>query len=225
MKKFAIIVAGGNGSRMNTDVPKQFIEVAGLPVIMHTISTFVCFSNQIEFIIVLPESLFGHWKALCTKYNFEVKHSLVQGGETRFHSVKNGLAHIHDEGIVFIHDAVRPLVSLSTIENCYNTALQKGNALPVIPVNDSIREVKNDANKAVDRSRFFLVQTPQTFQTNLIKKAFQSATHELFTDDASVLEQSGETINLVEGNRENIKITTPSDLLIAEAFLLRNQPK
>jgi 2-C-methyl-D-erythritol 4-phosphate cytidylyltransferase len=225
MKKFALIVAGGNGTRMNSEVPKQFLEIAGLPVMMHTILTFVSFSHQIELIVVLPESLFDHWKTLCTKYNFDVKHSLVQGGETRFHSVKNGLASINEEGIVFIHDAVRPLVSQSTIGHCYTTALQKGNALPVIPVIDSIREVKNDANKAVERSRFFLVQTPQTFQLNLIKKAFQSATHELFTDDASVLEQSGETINLVEGNRENIKITTQSDLIIAEAFLLRNQAK
>jgi 2-C-methyl-D-erythritol 4-phosphate cytidylyltransferase len=225
MKKFALIVAGGSGTRMNSEIPKQFLEIAGLPVIMHTILTFVRFSNHIELVVVLPESHFNHWQMLCTKYSFDVKHTLVQGGETRFHSVKNGLASIHEDGIVFIHDAVRPLVSLSTIAHCYTTALQKGNALPVIPVNDSIREVENEASKAVDRSRFFLVQTPQTFQLNLIKKAYQSATDELFTDDASVLEQLCETINLVEGNRENLKITTPSDLIIAEAFLRRNQSK
>lgn len=223
MKKFALIVAGGSGSRMNSDVPKQFIEVAGLPVMMHTIHTFLSFSSQIELIIVLPETFFGQWKTLCTKYNFDVKHTLVQGGETRFYSVKNGLAHIHEEGIVFIHDAVRPLVSLSTIEHCYSTALQKGNALPVIPVNDSIREVENNVNKSVNRARYFLVQTPQTFHTGLIKQAFQRCTDELINDDASVLEQTGENINLVEGNRENIKITTPTDLIVAEAFLLRNQ--
>lgn len=223
MKKFALIVGGGSGNRMNSEIPKQFLEVAGLPVIMHTILAFKKFSNQIHLVIVLPERHFNYWQMLCTKHNFDVKHSLAAGGETRFHSVKNGLAHINEQGIVFIHDAVRPLVSLSTIEHCNNTAQQKGNALPVIPVIDSIREVENDTNKTADRSRFFLVQTPQTFQLNLIKNAYQVAPDETYTDDASVLERTGQTINLVEGNRENIKITTPSDLIIAEAFLLRNQ--
>ncbi|HCE57434.1 MAG TPA: 2-C-methyl-D-erythritol 4-phosphate cytidylyltransferase [Prolixibacteraceae bacterium] len=218
MKKFALIVAGGSGTRMKSDVPKQFIEIAGLPVIMHTINTFEKFEPEFEFILVLPESQISNWHLLCKKHLFNIKHKIAFGGATRFYSVKNGLNLIEDEGIVFIHDAVRPLVSDATIQNCLDCAITKGNALPVISVTDSARIVDGDKNRPADRSQIYLVQTPQTFQTSLIKNAYQITRTDNFTDDATVLESTGATINLVEGNRENIKITTPADLIIAEAF-------
>lgn len=219
MKKFAVIVAGGNGSRMGETIPKQFIELNGRPVLMHTFDAFTKYDKQIEFILVLPENQVNYWNELCKKHRFEQKYKLAFGGETRFHSVKNGLGLIDSDGIVFIHDGVRPLVSVQTLENCFNTTLKKGNALPVIPANESVRVVENGTNRAVDRSEYFLVQTPQTFQTGLIKKAFKQPFSKLFTDDASVLEKFGEAINLVEGNRENIKITYPEDIIISELFL------
>ncbi len=222
MKKFALIVAGGSGTRMNSDIPKQFIEIAGLPVVMHTIHNFAKYDPEIEFILVLPESQISNWHLLCEKHHFSIKHKIAFGGVTRFYSVRNGLNLIDDDGIVFIHDAVRPLVSENTIQNCIDGATTSGNALPVIPVSDSVRIVNGDNNQSADRSQIFLVQTPQTFQTALIKKAYHDAPVDKFTDDASVFESMGATINLVEGNRENIKITTPADLIIAEAFLKRN---
>lgn len=223
MKKFALIMAGGSGTRMKTKVPKQFMEIAGLPVIMHTILRFEQFDPEIQFIIVLPENQFDLWEQLCKKHNFSKSFKLAKGGETRFHSVKNGLKLIDEEGIVFIHDAVRPLVSVQTLQNCIDTTIIKGNALPVIPVTDSVRISENDHSFPADRSKIFLVQTPQTFQTSQIISAYNCVTHSGFTDDATVLESTGFEINLVEGNRENIKITTPADLIIAEAFLNKKQ--
>lgn len=223
MKKFALIMAGGSGTRMKTEISKQFIEIAGLPVIMHTILKFEQFDPEIQIILVLPENQFDLWKQLCKKHNFSKSFKLAKGGETRFHSVKNGLKLIDEEGIVFIHDAVRPLVSVQTLQNCIDTTIGKGNALPVIPVTDSIRISENDHSFPADRSKIFLVQTPQTFQTSQIISAYNCVTHSGFTDDATVLESTGFEINLVEGNRENIKITTPADLIIAEAFLNKKQ--
>ncbi|MFW5774242.1 MAG: 2-C-methyl-D-erythritol 4-phosphate cytidylyltransferase, partial [Tangfeifania sp.] len=173
---------------------------------------------NIQFVLVLPGEQLINWKKLCVKYDFNLKHSLVPGGKTRFHSVKNGLSEINGNGIVFIHDGVRPLVSVQTIENCYKTANEKGNALPVVSPSESVRELINGGSRAVDRSRFFLVQTPQTFNISVIKEAYEQDYLEKFTDDASVLENTGQQINLVAGNRENIKITYPEDLLIASAF-------
>lgn len=219
MKKFALIVAGGSGSRMNNNIPKQFIEINGRPVLMHTFDVFFNFDPKLEFILVLPKDQISLWKSLCEIHQFRIEYKIAFGGETRFDSVKNGLALIPEDGIVFIHDGVRPLVSLKTLQNCFETAVKKGNALPVIPVSESVREVDGLKNKAVDRSKYFLVQTPQTFQTRLIQKAYQQTTSSLFTDDASVLEGTGETIHLVEGNRENIKITYPEDLIMAGIFL------
>jgi len=219
MKKFALLVAGGNGSRMGETIPKQFIELNGRPVLMHTFDAFTKYDKQIEFILVLPENQVEYWDGLCKKHRFEQKYKLAFGGKTRFHSVKNGLELIDSDGVVFIHDGVRPLVSEQTLENCFNTTIEKGNALPVIPANESVRVVENGKNRAVDRSKYFLVQTPQTFKTGLIKKAFKQPFTELFTDDASVLEKFGEAINLVEGNRENIKITYPEDIIVSELFL------
>lgn len=221
MKKFALIVAGGSGSRMNSATPKQFLEINGKPLLMHTFNAFISTGSAFEFILVLPEKEIKNWRSLCTQYAFNIKHSIVAGGKTRFHSVKNGLVQITDDGIVFIHDGVRPLVSAQTIENCYQTAANKGNALPVITPSESIRKVFNGENRAVDRSRYFLVQTPQTFRVSLIKKAYDQDYQEDFTDDASVLEKTGEKICLVQGNRNNIKVTYPEDVEITK-ILLKN---
>jgi len=221
MKKFALIVAGGIGSRMNTAVPKQFIEIGGRPVLMHTFDAFFNFDPNLEFILVLPEDQLMLWKGLCHKHKFKIEYKIAHGGETRFNSVNNGLDLISDDGIVFIHDGVRPLVSAKTLKNCFESAVAKGNALPVVPVSESVRMVEGSENIAVDRSKYFLVQTPQTFQTGLIKNAYNRATSRLFTDDATVLESVGETIQLVEGNRENIKITFPEDLVLADIFLMQ----
>lgn len=218
-KKFALIVAGGSGSRMKNTVPKQFIKLAGKPVLMHTFNAFLRFDRAINFILVLPETQVEYWKNLCRKYNFSVPHQLALGGTSRFQSVKNGLDIIKDEGIVFIHDGVRPLVSEQTLENCWQVANKKGNALPVVPVTESVRLVDENRSRALDRSKYYLVQTPQTFKINRIKKAYKQKFSKLFTDDASVLENLGEHIYTVEGNRENIKITFPEDLPLAEMFL------
>jgi len=219
INKFAVIVAGGNGSRMKLSCPKQFLEINGLPILMHTINAFISYITNVELIIVLPEKEVYRWKKLCAKFNFNIKHKIAPGGETRFHSVKNGLAQINGEGIVFIHDGVRPLVSEKTINNCYQTTVQKGNALPVIKPSESLRQVSGNQNRSVDRNSYYLVQTPQTFRISLIKKAYNQPYNKNFTDDASVLESSGENINLVEGNRENIKITYPEDIYLAETFM------
>ncbi len=221
MKKFALIVAGGSGSRMNNGIPKQFLEINGRPILMLTFDAFMRYDPQIEIIVVLPKNQAESWKSLCKKHEFEIKHKIAFGGETRFDSVKNGLDLISADGIVFIHDGVRPLVSVKTLDNCFKTALEKGNSLPVIPVSESIRMAEELENCAVDRSKYFLVQTPQTFKTQLIKKAYHLAISNSFTDDASVLENIGEPIYLVDGNRENIKITFPEDLVYAEIFLGR----
>lgn len=219
MKKTALIVAGGSGSRMKSDVPKQFIQLNGIPLLIHTFNAFLNYDADFDFILVLPEPEISTWKKICLDHSFEINHSIVPGGKTRFHSVKNGLTQITEEVIVFIHDGVRPLVSPQTLENCYQTALEKGNALPVIAPSESVREVLKRHNRAVDRSRYFLVQTPQTFRASLIKKAYEQVFTEEFTDDASVLENNGQKIHLVQGNRENIKITFPEDLEIARILL------
>ncbi|MFV0266488.1 MAG: 2-C-methyl-D-erythritol 4-phosphate cytidylyltransferase [Draconibacterium sp.] len=218
-KKFALIVAGGSGSRMNNQVPKQFLELVGKPVLMHTFESFYTFDPNISFVLVLPQSEFSRWKELCEKHRFTIPYQLAAGGSNRFESVKNGLLIIREEGVVFIHDGVRPLVSGQTIQNCFNTAQEKGNALPVVPVSESVRYVDGSHNSSLDRSKYYLVQTPQTFRVSLIKKAYEQAYSELFTDDASVLENTGQAINTVEGNRTNIKITYPEDIRIA-SFLL-----
>ncbi|HKI89814.1 MAG TPA: 2-C-methyl-D-erythritol 4-phosphate cytidylyltransferase [Draconibacterium sp.] len=224
MKKFALIVAGGSGSRMRQAVPKQFTELAGKPILMHTFNAFIKYDPEIEFVLVLPEDQMDQWKLLCKKYRFNVKYKLAKGGETRFQSVKNGLELVPGEGIVFIHDGVRPMVSLETIENCYQMALKKGNALPVVPVTESLRTIDGNSNKAVNRSQYLLVQTPQTFSSVIIKRAYSQSSSSSFTDDASVLEQAGHAIHLVEGNRDNIKITYPEDFTLAKV-LLENKMK
>jgi 2-C-methyl-D-erythritol 4-phosphate cytidylyltransferase len=219
MKKFVLIVAGGSGQRMGAELPKQFLELCGKPILMHTLQRFFKFDPQAELILVLPESQQQLWQALCIKHSFTIPHQVVSGGATRFHSVKNGLQLIQQEGLVMIHDGVRPLVSEDTLKRCCQIALQKGNAIPVLPVNESLRMIKGQENVAVDRSIYFSVQTPQTFLSGQILKAFEQPYESTFTDDASVAERAGYAIHMVEGNTANIKITTPTDLVIAEALL------
>jgi len=219
MKKYALIVAGGSGTRMKTSELKQFIPVAGKPLLMHTLERFIHYDPAIPVILVLPGSQHDHWKQLCEISGFNFPHLLVEGGRTRFHSVQNGLSFMQDEGIVFIHDGVRPFVTSETLLRCYDTALQKGNAIPAIPVAESIRQIEKNRSFPVNRDKFVLIQTPQTFMISLIKSAYKQDYTPEFTDDASVLEKAGENIHLVEGNRENIKITWPEDLIFARSLL------
>jgi 2-C-methyl-D-erythritol 4-phosphate cytidylyltransferase len=219
MKKFVIIVAGGSGKRMGTEIPKQFLELSGKPVLMHTIQVFHNFDPEGKIILVLPKDQQQFWKGLCMKHSFSLVHQVVSGGKTRFHSVQNGLSQIEGDGIVFIHDGVRPLVSIKTLDRCLKTAQESGNAIPVLPVIESLRKLEGEQNFSVDRSQYFSVQTPQSFRSEQILKAFEQKFDPAFTDDASVVEKADFPLFLVEGNRENIKITTPTDLIIAEAFL------
>jgi 2-C-methyl-D-erythritol 4-phosphate cytidylyltransferase len=204
---------------MNSNIPKQFLELGNLPVILHSVYSFMKFDPSVQVVIALPEDYFSYWYDLCEKYSFTGTHSLAKGGGTRFYTVKNALVQIPDDRIVAIHDAVRPLVSLDTIERGYRDALTFGNAIPVIPVNESVRWSEGKKNQTVDRKHLRIVQTPQVFESSLIKRAYSRITNDSFTDDASVLEAMGETIHLFEGNRENIKITHADDLVIAQALI------
>ncbi len=219
LKKYALIVAGGLGNRMGTDIPKQFLLLNNKPVLMHTIEAFSVIDG-LEIILVLPHSQFEFWENLCVQYSFQTKHKLIAGGDTRFHSVRNGLQ-IINEGIVAIHDGVRPIISKQIIEQSFTVAAEKGNAIAAVKLKDTIREVKLlGGSRNVNRNNYYLIQTPQTFQTAIIKDAYNHATHYNFTDDAGVLEEiSGKEINLIEGAYRNIKITTPEDLQVAEVFL------
>jgi len=221
MKKFVILVAGGSGSRMGTEIPKQFLEISGIPVLMHTIQVFHNFDPESELILVLPEAQQKFWTELCLKHSFSIPLRVANGGETRFHSVSNGLKLIDGEGIVFIHDGVRPLVSQETLARCFESAVKSKNAIPILPITESLRKIEDDQNSSVDRSQYFSVQTPQTFRSEQILEAFKQIYDPSFTDDASVVEKAGYSIHLVEGNTENVKITAPSDLIVAEVFLKR----
>jgi 2-C-methyl-D-erythritol 4-phosphate cytidylyltransferase len=218
MKKYVLIVAGGSGKRMKSGEPKQFMPLGGKPVLMLTMMQFYRYDPLLSFVLVLPQSHHDYWKQLCDDHGFGIPHLLVAGGETRFGSVRNGLSAIPEEGIVFIHDGVRPLVSLETLRRCEDMACKAGNAIPVIPVTESVRQLEGNLNFPVNRENFVLIQTPQTFRVSLIQKAYQQEYSPEFTDDATVVEKTGVAIRLVEGNRENIKITWPEDLLIAGAL-------
>ncbi len=222
--KTAIIVAGGKGIRMQADIPKQFLELNGKPILMHTLEVFHCCDPHIQLILVLPSSQIDFWNDLCDEYSFTLKHQIVVGGQNRFTSVKNALDSIHGRSLVAVHDGVRPLVSIDTITRCFDESGIKGTAIPVIDLVDSIRLVTVNGNQSVDRSSYKLVQTPQVFDIEILKNAYNQDFSPLFTDDASVVEASGVTINMVEGNRENIKITSPFDLEMAE-WLLKSQLK
>lgn len=222
MKLYAVIVAGGSGKRMGAGTPKQFLELGGRPLLMHTIERFKSFDDTIEIITVLPENQIRHWMELQTRYKFTVPQTMVKGGPTRFHSVKNGLEFVEAPSLVAIHDGVRPFVSIDTIKRCFDAAVRLGNAIPVIPPSDTLRLMTDDVSTPLNRLHVRLVQTPQVFNSEILKNAYTQEYSPEFTDDATVVEKTGVKINLVEGNRENIKITNPEDMLISNAFLNHN---
>jgi 2-C-methyl-D-erythritol 4-phosphate cytidylyltransferase len=215
MKYYAIIVGGGSGKRMQNAIAKQFLLLKNKPVLMHTILAFNTSPFKPEIIVVLHHDLHQYWEELCLKYAFNIPHLLVRGGEQRFHSVRNGLMSIKGEGIVAIHDAVRPLVSTKLIANAYEFAEENGNAVACIRPSDSVRKVKDNESKIIDRDQLVMIQTPQTFEIGQLRKAYQQPYKRKFTDDASVVEKAGFKINLIEGERNNLKITYPEDLELA----------
>ena len=228
-EEFVIIVAGGKGLRMGSDIPKQFLPIDGKPVLMRTLERFRAYSEALQIILVLPEAQQDYWQELCQQYDFQVDYQIANGGQTRFHSVQNGLALIPDdaEGVVGVHDGVRPFPSIKVIARCYETARTAKAVIPVIPIVETVRQIlpSNQSNPntpssiTVPRDQYRLVQTPQTIDIQLLKAANRQPYNDGFTDDASVVESYGHAITLVEGNRENIKITTPYDIVVAEAIL------
>ena len=221
---YVIIVAGGKGLRMGTDIPKQFLPIGGRPVLMRTIERFREYSADLQIILVLPEAQQDYWQELCHEYNFRIEYQLANGGQTRFHSVQNGLALVPDDaqGVVGVHDGVRPFPSIEVIRRCYETARTAKAVIPVIPIVETVRQLFGGQwalSKTVPRNEYRLVQTPQTFAIQLLKAANRQPYNDGFTDDASVVESYGYLITLVEGNRENIKITTPYDIIVAEAII------
>lgn len=215
----AIIVAGGKGSRMKSEIPKQFLELSGKPVLMHCLQAFFDFSSSMQLVLVLPESSISYWNNLCLSYKFEIPHKIQSGGDTRFQSVKKGLELLPEDGLVAIHDGVRPLINQAIIASSFNMAKNTGSAVASVKLKESIRIIENDNSKALDRDDYRSIQTPQTFKIPLIKKAYAVSEQKAFTDDASVVEAFGYPISLFTGNYQNIKITTPEDLLIAESLI------
>ena len=220
MKKHIIIVAGGKGLRMGGEIPKQFLPICGKPVLMRTLEAFHAYDSAIHIILVLPVSQQAYWKELCAEYHFALPHDVADGGETRFHSVKNGLALVKEDGLVGVHDGVRPFVSQEVIARCYEEAVSLKAVIPVIGVVETVRHLIEEGSETVPRDQYKLVQTPQVFDVALLRRAYQQEYTDLFTDDASVVEALGEKVYLVEGNRENIKLTTPFDLKLAELLCL-----
>ena len=222
MDRYAILVAGGKGLRMGSDIPKQFLPLRGRPVLMHTIDVFRRTYPDIHIILVLPREQQDYWRQLCRQHDYDVEVCVADGGETRFYSVRNGLSLIPDDarGVVGVHDGVRPFVSPETIRRCYEAAEECGAVVPVVPVVETVRQVLADGSSmTVDRNAYRLVQTPQTFDIQLLKKAYGQPFDPFFTDDASVVEAMGYPIKLVEGNNENIKLTNPADLKLAEGMM------
>ena len=218
-KEYALIVAGGKGTRIKSKVPKQFLDVDGIPVLMRSINAFFEYSPKINVVVVIPEDDFNIWNELCDLHQYTKPVTLQPGGETRFQSVKKGLEKIEGDGLVAIHDGVRPLVSADIIAASFRLAAVHGSAVASVRLKESIRMTDQDTTRAMDRSKFRLIQTPQTFRVSLIKQAYQLKEDVALTDDASVAERAGHTISLFEGSYENIKITTAEDLVIAEALV------
>ncbi len=216
MKKFVIILAGGVGKRMGLKIPKQFFNLNGKPILAHTIEKFFNYDNNLEIIVVIPENQVEFWKKIIIENNFTIKHKIVHGGSERFFSVKNAVDTIKEKSLIAVHDGVRPFVSNSTLERCFKTAEIYGNAVPVIDLKDSIRKIKNGNNFSKKRENYKLVQTPQIFQSEILKKAYSQNYKKEFTDDASLIENLKKKIFLTDGNKENIKITDKFDLIIAE---------
>lgn len=219
MNQSVIIVAGGKGLRMGSDLPKQFLPIGGKPVLMHTLEVFRRYDAMLQIVLVLPREQQDFWKQLCREHGFTVDHTVADGGETRFHSVKNGLQCVQAPGLVGVHDGVRPFVSVEVIRRCYNLAEQHKAVIPVIDVVETLRHLTAEGSETVSRNDFKLVQTPQVFDVDLLKQAYAQEFTPFFTDDASVVEAMGIPVYLAEGNRENIKITTPFDLKVGSALL------
>ena len=233
MRRYVLIVAGGRGMRMGSDLPKQFIPIEGKPVLMHTLETFYRWDVSAGLILVLPEDHQTYWKMLCKEIGCDVPHRIANGGETRFHSVRNGLQLLAEDigdvaggseaVLVGVHDGVRPFVSPDVIDACFAEAATGGAAIPVVPMVDSLREKDGTGSHPVDRARYMAVQTPQVFDYAVLTKAYEQPYSEQFTDDASVVEGTGHKITTVHGNRENIKITAPFDLLVAKALFAQEK--
>ena len=219
MKRGMIILAGGKGLRMGNQLPKQFIPLHGKPVVMYTLEVCHRWDASARLILVLPDDHQLYWEMLCRELNFTIPHRIVTGGGTRFESVQNGLPEVADCDIIGIHDGVRPMVAPEVIEQCFLTAAQTGAVIPVVPCIDTIREKKGEQNRAVDRSKFFIVQTPQVFYRDWVLEAYKQPYRQEFTDDATVVEYFGKSITLLDGNLENIKITTPMDIIVAEKII------
>jgi 2-C-methyl-D-erythritol 4-phosphate cytidylyltransferase len=223
MRKSVILVAGGTGTRMGTDLPKQFLQLEEYPVLIWTILCFLQYDPGITVVVVLPEDQIKYWKGLCLKYEFTHPHQVVKGGETRFHSVRNGLETLTNTDLVAIHDGVRPLVSQQTIDNCFRQAAATGAAIPALPLNETLRRGTLEQSITVDRTIYYAVQTPQVFKYQLIKNSYTQVWNPSFTDDASVVEKSGFHVYMVPGNRENLKITHIEDLIVATAYLKKKK--
>lgn len=219
MNRSVIIVAGGKGLRMGSDLPKQFLSIGGKPVLMHTLEVFRRYDADLQIILVLPPEQQDFWKKLCEEHRFAVEHAVADGGETRFHSVQNGLTRVQSPGLVGVHDGVRPFVSMEVIRRCYDLAGKHKAVIPVIDVVETMRRLTDGGSETVNRNHYKLVQTPQVFDTGLLKRAYTQEFTPFFTDDASVVEALGVPVYLTEGNRENIKITTPFDLKVGSILL------
>ena len=225
MKKTAIIVAGGTGQRMGTTLPKQFLAIEGKSILLHTIDQFISAFSDINFVIVLPADYIHEGENTIASSGLSQSFQFVAGGDTRFQSVKNGLAQADPASIVFVHDAVRCLLTPDLIQRCYQQAVEKGSAIPAVSSTDTIRITEGTKHHVVDRSNVMMIQTPQTFNAALLKKAFEQVYQPSFTDEANVLEASGKEVYLIEGEYENIKITRPLDLAIAEYILAKRASK
>jgi 2-C-methyl-D-erythritol 4-phosphate cytidylyltransferase len=220
VEHYAVIVAGGSGNRMGSEIPKQFLKLAGKPVLMHTLQAFYEAVEGISLILVLPLNHIPFWEELCNNFKFEIPHLCVPGGETRGHSVKNGLSKIMaEQALVAIHDGVRPLADKTMISGCFSLAFEKGSAVPCIPLSDSLRKKDNHGSHPVDRNEIYAVQTPQCFEIEILRTAYARADFMNYTDDAQLAEAAGFQIHLAEGSRRNLKITTPEDLILAEALI------
>lgn len=219
MEKYILLLAAGKSTRFNTDLPKQFMPINDRPLLLHTFDAFLKTNNHYHFVLVLSESIVEYWHELCIRYRFKTTHQVVVGGTTRFLSVKNGLGHIPDNALVAIHDGVRPIVSKQLIKEGFALAQKYGNAIPVVKITDSVRQANKAGSKPVNRNNLVLVQTPQFFNSSLIKTAYKNTAHTGFTDDATMFEETGNIPYLFQGERKNIKVTHPGDLDVVKAFL------
>ncbi len=223
MKKAVIIVAAGAGRRMNTNIPKQFIRIANKTILQHTLEKFYSYDNTIKILIVLSEDYIDYWKQICMEDKINIKHDIVKGGAERFFSVQNALNKLDNTDLVAIHDAVRPFVNLQTIATTFSVAQQNNSAIPYIDTIDSLRIIEDNSSKPIDRQKIKIIQTPQVFNCEMIKQAYNQKYNPYFTDDASVFEEAGNIISLCNGNRNNIKITSQEDLIFAEFYINKNK--